>query len=139
MPKIFRAMRSEGEIPALGDNDLGVRVPTDIEPDTQGNVSPGTGGMSVAPSLRLLPAHRVPQRLAGLVSKARGSNTFRIWSMGEGTFVAGTVSDELALRLDPERPKRHGLIEPAQEMGLRAYVMALHETRPIWRLDEGEE
>ena len=136
MPKIFRAMRAEGDVPALGDNDLGVRLPTDIEPDAQGNVSPGTGGMSVAPSLRLLPLHRVPKRLAGLVRKARGPNTFCVWSMGDGAFGAGKVTDDLALRLDPVHPKRHGFVEPAREMSFDAYEAELQATRLRWQLDE---
>jgi len=68
---------------------LGVRVPLDIEPHASGCVRPGTGGMSVAPRLADLPPHRIPRRLRGLagLAFAAGSNTLRVWKIGNGPFA----------------------------------------------------
>ena len=61
-------MLPEGDHPKLGASarTLGVRVPRDIEPDQNGDVQPGSRGMSVAPSLRDLPVEWVPKRLKHL-------------------------------------------------------------------------
>jgi hypothetical protein len=76
VPTIYRAMLPDGGYPKVGRSasTLGVRVPVDIEPDGTGNVHPGPHGMSVAPSLRDLPVHRVPKRLRHL---REGANGFR--------------------------------------------------------------
>jgi len=62
--------------PTLGEEatDLGVRIPVDIEPDADGNVVPGSGGMFVSPQLTSLPPHRIPKRLYPLVPKATGKD-----------------------------------------------------------------
>jgi len=118
-----------------GPTDLGVRVPADIQPNTAGNVVPGTGGMSVAPSLADLPTHRLPKRLQTLVPDARGVDTNIVWRLGEGDFVAGAVADGLQLRLDPNRA-RHGFVEPASPVALEEYRAALAATRDAWVVDE---
>ena len=83
MPKIYRIMKKEEQqdYPKIGDSsvDLGVRIPTDIQPDAQGNVHPNTGGMSVSPSfdilIKRLPARMVPVRFRNIVPGAAGRNT----------------------------------------------------------------
>jgi hypothetical protein len=143
MPKVYRAMREAEGKPALGPRDLGVRTPpdsnADISPDAAGMVSPGTGGMSVSPSIVDLPLHRIPKRLRPLLQPhgldATGKDDLHVWSMGEGTFVDGPVAGELMLRLDP-RKSSHGFVEPDRVMALNDYEDALKVTRDQWRVDE---
>ena len=93
MPLVYRVMKQgEDGKPLVGHSatSLGVRVPTDIRPDLARNVGPGTGGMSVSPSLAQLPALLVPTRLRHLVRGAKAwGGKLRIWKMGSGPFVAG--------------------------------------------------
>jgi hypothetical protein len=117
---------------------LGVRVgggDADVVPEDNNHVHPGAGGMSVAPSLRLLPLHRIPKRLGHLVADARGKDHCFVWCLGEGGFVYATVASGLHLRPDPE-PIQHGVIEPSESMELTAYEMALVATRDQWSIDE---
>ena len=66
MPLVYRSMAVDGDKPMIGSTarTLGVRPgdgPHDgISVDERGNVSPNTGGMSVAPAWRDLESHRIP-------------------------------------------------------------------------------
>jgi hypothetical protein len=146
MPRIFRIMKNDGGRPMLGSSSttLGVRLPgsssdPDIVPGPDGDVSPGTGGMSVSPSLtdllERLPPTFIPKRLQPLVPDAAGSNNLTAWRMGQGSFVAAAVTELLALRPDPDEPQ-HGFVEPASLMALDEYVSALHVTQSAWVVDE---
>lgn len=104
----------------------------DIAPDESGNVHPRTGGMSVAPSWRELPQHRIPKRLRSLCPKARGSNDLVVWSMGEGPFQSEAITTQLNLRVD--KPG-HGMLEPASTMPLDEYERALADTSDQWEID----
>src|SRR4051812_13363208 len=86
VPRIYRSMRADDGMPAIGRSAvcLGVRIPEDIQPDQSGQVQPGTGGMSVAPALRDLPIHRIPRRLQAIAPGAKGSESLRVWRMGDG-------------------------------------------------------
>ena len=93
--RIFRVMKkADDERPLVGDSStcLGVRVPTDIEPTADGSVHPGTGGMSVNPSLADCPPHLVPKRLRHLMPEARSSERNFVWRIGERPFVRGPVA-----------------------------------------------
>jgi len=134
MPLIYRAMTPEGDRPKVGPSarTLGVRVPGDIAAPG-GQVSPGTGGMSVAPAWRDLPPWRIPKRLIHLAPSAAGKGEDACWRMGDGPFEASAVSEGLALR--PDKPK-HGVIEPAVPMTLDGYQTTLAATQDLWRIDE---
>ena len=134
MPRVYRVMQEENGKPKLGSSatTLGVRVPGDIEPDGNGNVHPGTGGMSVSPSLSALPAILVPKRLKDQVPAARGSDGHRVWSLGEGVFVAAPVAPGLVLRPDPH-DRRHGFVEPGIIMPLESYREVIDDTRDSWK------
>lgn len=138
MPLIWRGMRMVENQPELGrgGNMLGVRVGAgenmDI-PEENGDVLPGTGGLSVSPSLESLPPHRIPRRLHNLVPEATGSNQLYCWSMGEGAFVLAALTDLLRLRPDPVAPKRHGFVEPARKMLVAEYEAAIAATRDQWK------
>lgn len=119
-----------------GGNLLGVRVgsgETDDIPEENGYVQPGTGGMSVSPSLETLPPHRIPRRLQSRIPEATGSNQLHCWSMGEGAFVHSSVTERLILRPDPKAPERHGFVEPEQEMPVAEYEAAITATQNLWR------
>lgn len=137
MPTIYRSMIADGDKPQVGSGGklLGVR-PSDIPVDGANRVQPATGGMSVAPAWRRLLPHLIPRRLRHLCGKASGPNRLRCWRMGEGRFVAGPVSVDLALRPDAGEPDRHGFIEPIREMPLSEYTAALAATRDEWERDE---
>jgi hypothetical protein len=143
MPKIFRAMLIDGEKPKVAQDkkSLGVLVgpgpDDDIDKDSDGNVHPSSGGMSVSPSLDLLPMHRVPRRLSKKYSdrfgEATGSNRFWLWLMGDGQFEAGRVAAALLFRPDPDMPTKHGYVEPDRKMLVAEYAAALAATRDQWQ------
>lgn len=134
MPLIYRAMTPEGDRPKVGPTarSLGARVPGDIAA-CDGHVLPNTGGMSVAPSWRSLPPHRIPRRLSYFAPDAAGSNVDACWKMGDGPFESGHLDEGLALR--PVSPI-HGFIEPSGKMTLDIYQAALAATRDFWWIDE---
>jgi hypothetical protein len=127
-------MARDRDRPRIGATarDLGVRVPGDI-PVRDGRVSPGTGGMSVAPAWRALPPFRIPRRLIHLAPDAAGKDEDACWRMGEGPFEEASVAESLTLR--PDRPT-HGVVEPSEAMPLERYQDALAATRDRWRIDE---
>src|SRR5947208_192129 len=99
MAKVMRAMLRDGDNgPLIGNSPkmLGVRTGSgehdDICPDEYGIVHCGPRGMSVAPSIYVIPLHRVPKRLRNLVKGARGANNYRLWRLGEITFVDGPAA-----------------------------------------------
>jgi hypothetical protein len=158
MPKIFRVMKEEAGKPRLGSggSTLGVRLPggaggTDITPDADGNVRPGRKGMSVAPDLEALLRHLpnqvprrlrflesdpdVPEDLRRLAGRARGENSLHVWSMGEGPFESGPLTEDLELLPDPV-PAYHGVVIPVRKMPAVDYQKALWGTQALWSKDE---
>ena len=137
MPRIVRAMRRDGEYPRVGASkgELGAMIGpghgNDLSMNAAGLVLPKTGGMSVSPTWRDLPAHRIPRRLQTLCSKAAGKNEMHCWQFGEGAFIAGPVSEMLFLRPDQ---LAHGVVEPDHEMPAQEYQAALAATRERWSL-----
>jgi hypothetical protein len=132
-------MTVDGDRPRVADTarGLGVRVGggtnTDIPVDPHGNVSPNTGGMSVAPNWRDLPIHRIPRRLKHIISSATGSNEDACWRMGDGPFIEDRVAEGLILR--PDRAT-HGNVEPSELMSLIHYRGLLALTQQNWNVDE---
>jgi hypothetical protein len=127
-------MLRDGDHPQIGPTGktLGVRIPEDIA-EQSGVVQPGTGGMSVSPTWRDIPRHRVPRRLKHLADKAAGSNHLECWKMGNGPFEMGEIADGLSLR--PDKPK-HGLVEPWSIMTSIDYQNYLAATRDRWQIEE---
>lgn len=139
MPKIVRAMKEMDGKPMLGDSKatLGVVFEgnnPDVIPTEAGDIAPGTGGMSVAPSIAQLPTHRIPERLKPYYKDATGKNHYVCWSLGKGEFEDGMITDELVLRVD--RPLEHGLIEPNILMTKGLFQDAVAATRDLWINDE---
>jgi hypothetical protein len=136
MPQIWRAMKPDRDKPEVGRGKtlLGVLVGPcandDINPDEDGFVHPGTGGMSVSPTVEALPTHRLPRRLRKKYPErfpdASGPNGLLCWSMGEGPFVPERVAERIRLGLDPDDPERHGLVEPDAKMTLDDYETAIY-------------
>ncbi len=130
---------------------LGVRVPNpsdankvyDIAPDDSGDVHPNMGGMSISPTLESLlqnlPSRMIPERLQHLAPDATGRNNVFVWRMGEGAFTISHIGERLQLRPDPNKPARHGFVEPREVMSLELYREALHDTQSDWVIDEPEE
>jgi len=118
---------------------LGVRVPRDVIPNTDGSVSPGHAGMSVSPSvaaLNRMPARMVPSRLRTVVPGAAGRDDLSVWSLGgEWDTKEQSVSAGLLLRADPADPL-HGFVEPDSVMPLTDYRAALEATQDFWRVDK---
>ncbi len=111
---------------------LGVRQ-GEIRVDSRGEVEPGTEGMSVAPTWRQLPSHRIPKRLRHLCDEATGPNKTICFDFGDGPFTAGPFAADLLLR--PNEPN-HAFVEPARTMQLRDYEAALASTRLGWQRNE---
>jgi hypothetical protein len=133
---------------------LGVRLSSegkagDVRIDSEGNVGPESGGMSVAPSLETLLSYpptflprrleklseraELPVKLRSLFKRARGSNTLRLWEMGSGGFRDGVFATDLLLVIDS--PK-HGVISAARSMSTESYLEALADTGSDWRSAE---
>jgi len=89
--------------------------------------------MSVSPSWRTLPQHRIPKRLIHLVPEASGKNEDACWRMGEGPFAPGSVTIGLNLRLDHPN---HGLVEPSEVISPDDFQARLAATRELWSIDE---
>jgi hypothetical protein len=139
VPKVYRVMEADKDRPVIGRGpiSLGVRVDgknPDVSPE-DGFVFPGGGGMSVAPTLRELPEHRIPKRLRHLVPEARGKDVPFVWRMGDGPFDLAPVAPRLQLR--PDRGNiHHGVIEPDERMRLEEYEQALAATQNEWTVEE---
>jgi len=133
---LYRSMREEADrLPTCEQSarGLGVRVRNpdappdadalfDIEVDGDGKVHAGTGGMSVAlghPSN--LERHRRPAEFKGTGK----DDVFAI--------AAEDVGSSLRHRPDPDKPKKHGYVEPASSMALAAYHNSLCASRERWR------
>ena len=121
--------------PTVGDDaqSLGVRVLGDIVPDKSGAVHPGPHGMSVAPSLRALPLHRIPKRLRPIVPAARGSDHLHIWTIGTEAFASGPACTGLHLTVDNDH---HGTVGPDAAIALAGFRAALAATQHGWSIEE---
>jgi len=141
MPKIYRAMFADGDLPMVGPDKkmLGVKIGDDeyddIAADEEGRVVPGTGGMSVAPGWRVLPRHRIPKRLNTKLQKpiAKGSDRLHCWRYGSGDSESAGITDHLRLVVDSSR---HGTVEPSERMPAERYQRCLAATAPHWTVDE---
>ena len=106
---------------------LGVRVPHDVSPDAAGYISPGTGGLSVAPdSMWHLPNHRRPR---GMGRGSTGPVQDYVFSIAPATLR----DNRLVVRRDPVAPAVHALIEPLQRVRLEEFDHLLGATRPSWQ------
>jgi hypothetical protein len=92
-------------------------------------------GMSVAAHWRHLPTHRIPERLDDGVLGASGKNSDACWRMGDGAFVPGRVTEQLALALKGHDPKRAN-VAPGARVSLAAFQANLAATRSAWDIDE---
>jgi hypothetical protein len=96
---------------------LGVRPGDDI-PVINGRVSPGSGGMSVAPDGPMhLPDHRRPPNFGG-------TGKDPVWEI-----AIDSLGNDLIFRQD--KPN-HGLVEPAREMSIDEFQQALAGLAPKW-------
>ena len=142
MPKVFRVMLIEDGKPKIGPSKrmLGVKIDglsPDIEPDANGDVSPGADGMSVAPSFSTLPIFLVPDRFSAIRPGARGKNSNNhCWSMGNGDFISNDINDSLNLLVD--RPGEHGVVRPRTKMPVADFQDKLAATQNEWIIDEPE-
>jgi hypothetical protein len=130
-------MKVDNGRPKVGDAAmcLGTR-PGEIPVDPGGNVSPGTGGLSVYEFVGVIPAQMVPKRLKSQKFPfAAGNNNMFIWAFGQGRFETGPLANRLNLRIDSEDP-HHGFIEPDAIMTAAEYQAALAATRDAWDVDE---
>jgi hypothetical protein len=123
--KILRAMRTdENRKPRCGSepNMLGVRPNVDIRADAHGRVTGGQGGLSVTPDdPKLLPPHVRPQRFGG-------KGKLPVFEL-----LIRDLGATLSFRPDPDRPERHGFVEPAKPMHLDEYQAALAASQPAWK------
>jgi hypothetical protein len=109
---------------------LGIRPGIDLPVEAGDLVKPGTGGMSVSPTIVDLPNHKVPKSLRAIYPSARGSDDMICWVLEGTNWGDVKINDELSLRCD--RPT-HGMIEPRIDMDLGIYRNALAATQSIWK------
>lgn len=101
---------------------LGVRPGIDIPVDDFGLVDAGAGGMSVSPdSVENLPPWRRPPEHGG-------DGDDPVWEIDEEE-----LDQRLSYVTDEAAPDLHGFIEPAYQMPLEDYQLALAESRQSWR------
>jgi hypothetical protein len=126
--RLYRSMKEAADnYPEVGSSGrrLGVRRGNDPTPDVLAvqptdTVTPGQGGMSVAPADPLhLQRHRRPASLGG-------TGRDPVWYI-----ESEDLGPDLDLRLD--KPG-HGLIEPQRPLTLQEFQDALANTRPRWKL-----
>lgn len=141
MPKVYRVMKEDVDglpvVDATGKG-LGVRgVPVnsvvDVDLDQDGRVIRNHKRMSVAPAWRDLPPFLVPKGLRDKYPGARGPQYLRCFTMGEGPFQDGPISDSLELLRDDAK---HGLIVPRTSVRLEQFQPDLASTRDRWSIDE---
>jgi hypothetical protein len=140
MPKVFRAMYPDGEMPKLGTTKgcLGARLKIDIAPDQQQLVRPSqpgakVKGMSVNPSVKSMHFAVVPPKYGALYGAegAAGDDLTDIWESGTGPFKHGEPAGaDLVLHVD--KPT-HGVFSPDREMHVDQYQAALAATRNGWQ------
>jgi hypothetical protein len=126
--KIFRTMlQRDNGVPLCGSDDcmLGVRPGVDVQPNGDGLVHPGRGGMSATPNNPIaLPPHLRPESLGG-------------FSRLPVFFVSvETLPQSLSYVPSQKRPERHGEVEPANTTPLESFQRALCATANLWRLWE---
>lgn len=135
--------------PRIGDAwcELGVRPPgrlkpdgkpaaADVDVDQNANVVRNNKGMSVFRSLAdlsTLHSRLVPIHLADKVRGAAGPSDTRIWTMGQGPFASGTLTNTLELH---ESGGQHGNICPSTAMPIAALQTELANTQDSWTIDE---
>ena len=141
MPRIYRVMKpDEDGKPKVGTASicLGIRVPPERDGITlvEGQIEPGTGGLSVRPSLQTIPVAMVSEELQAIVPGASGGKNHHVWQMGEGPFENAPVADNLTLRPDS---RYHGLLEPSVTMLFEDFQNALAATRDSWSDVEAEK
>lgn len=136
MPKIYRTMIKDGDVPAIGNGRdmLGVR-PVDIQADNNvdSTVHPRTGGMSVNICLCMMKDFLIPARIG---RGGRAKDDRFIWRTGEGRFARSKVADRLMLGPDRDSTSGHGCVEPDRSMPLAEYEIALAATQDMWEIDE---
>ena len=117
--------------PLISDNanSLGIRPGKDLPVSDDDQVKPCTGGMSVSPTIRALPFHRIPKRMREEYPRAEGNSRLICWKYDDVDWLEGPLTVELSLRLD--KPF-HGMIEPCDTMTLETYRNALSNTRNHW-------
>jgi hypothetical protein len=124
-PKVGETARTLGARPYAWDE------PQRDIPVVAGSVRPGTGGMSVAPTLEDLPIYRIPKRydVPGRGYAGSGKVEDSCWIMGDGPFEIASVSD--GLRLVPDS-RTHGTVQPSLTMSWVDYQGFLAATRLSW-------
>jgi hypothetical protein len=141
MPKVFRSMKTDvSEKPVIEPTNkgLGVRyaplsVRPDVDLDQDDKVILNGKGMSVAPNWRDLPPHLVSIRLRDKYPDAIGSPQLRCYTMGQGLFQDGPISDELKLMLTNSK---HGVVGPRTLVLLDQFQADLVATRDLWSIEE---
>lgn len=118
--RLYRAMREAPDGgPEIGPTarTLGVRSGVDVVVRS-GRVSPGFGGLSVAPGDPAnLPRHRRPNSLGG-------TGKDPLW-----TIDSEILGSSLQFRQDQPA---HGMIEPSDVMRIDDFQRALADTAPHW-------
>lgn len=115
---------------------LGVRVPpnenADVEIGEDDYIKLNQKGMSVAPTWRDLPLHRIPRTLKGKHPAAQGSKQYRCFRLGDTEYVDQSLGHGLQLYTDPE----HGTICPSELMSVEPFQDKLANTQERWVIDE---
>lgn len=123
---VYRAMKKDDQDkPVLGPNPrmLGVRDPTDITPNAQGDVTSDESGLSVSPPPPTnLPKHRRPQSLGGTGKDP----VFKI-------DLSSIRKLDLVFIPDSQNPS-HGFLAPAHQMTYRKYEDCISRTKDFWSL-----
>lgn len=133
MTKLYRDMEEDDDgFPVIGFNSkrLGVRIKDvtvgsgcvfDIVPDHNGDVHPGTEGLSVTPPC-------IQKNINQTFLQRIFAKKTVLWEIDEDELI----SRDLKFRLDPQNSK-HGYIEPANKMAAIDFSSRIIQTRELWR------
>lgn len=117
LPAVGQSRDMLGVVPGKPGGDIPVR---------DGQVAPGTGGMSVFDSVVAMPPTRRSSALSG------GASHHPTWRI-----LAGVIPRSLQVR-QSGRNRSHHEIEPAAVCLLAEYEAALESTRGAWEPETGD-
>jgi hypothetical protein len=113
--------------PRIGDttSGLGIRIPKDVQPDEEGCVSPGNGGLSTYRQLLAMAPSFIPPEF-GLGGTGKGLAVFKILD-------EQVAANRLTAR-DDRSPGNEGhvFLEPESKVPVATYRECLLATRPAW-------
>lgn len=122
--KVFRGMKDDGGVPALGESKtaLGVKFPGDLDVDAAGMAKHNEKGMSTSPDS---PYNLPPFRRS---IEWGGETKHPVWAINLDKLNTDT------LNWHEDNPGKHGVVRPAHDMPYTKFKSALESTQSDWKI-----